>query len=387
MAEQNKSQLKSYFNTGDLLTEENMIDLIDSFPNKKQLSVANPRSSGAEADVDTVGMGVDGSKWIKTGENDTDWKKIIIGDSSDQIPEDVFPDLMIAGIRQGTKEELDSADPPLLDNEPAWETDTKVLRVGENRLGGLPVIDLEDGVELAEQKELPIGQIVRLTEEGNRKLQYLGPVAGEKSGMLVEGGAETSLNGPYILSGVSNGKKSYSSSVGGGALYWDGSKWMFDRGFDVPYISNDDVETPDLATFQAEDASEPAPTVISTNTLHLDNFESIGSPVVSISLYITGSSTGTETGTCNGVTWTGNESGLNCGFVLGGSILDVTGLSIDTLTKVEYNIPPDYNPRNAGVKDEIEADLSGISILVPFIRYTSIDVINLPWVRITCSLS
>ena len=53
--------------------------------------------------------------------------------STGKVKEELFPDLIIAGLRQGTKAELDAAYPALLDNEPAFETDTKVFRIGSER--------------------------------------------------------------------------------------------------------------------------------------------------------------------------------------------------------------------------------------------------------------
>ena len=54
-------------------------------------------------------------------------------DADGKIRADEFPDLIIAGLRQGTREELDNADPPLMIDEPAWETDTETFRVGNVR--------------------------------------------------------------------------------------------------------------------------------------------------------------------------------------------------------------------------------------------------------------
>lgn len=48
----------------------------------------------------------------------------------------LFPDPVIAELRTGTKDELDNAIPPLLGNEPAWESDTNSLRVGSSVVGG-----------------------------------------------------------------------------------------------------------------------------------------------------------------------------------------------------------------------------------------------------------
>jgi len=73
------------------------------------------------ASVDT-GTGVD---WIYAYD--------LIDPATGLIRADKLPSLIIAGLRTGTRAELDAADPPLLYNEPAWESDTQVFRVGSVR--------------------------------------------------------------------------------------------------------------------------------------------------------------------------------------------------------------------------------------------------------------
>ena len=64
-------------------------------------------------------------------------------DANGKIRSDELPDLILAGLRQGTREELDAADPPLMPNEPAWETDTETFRVGNVRITPNQLVDLE----------------------------------------------------------------------------------------------------------------------------------------------------------------------------------------------------------------------------------------------------
>lgn len=76
MAEKSKTQLKTLFEKGDVLTESSMVDLIDSFVNKKTLGVADPSSSGVSSDIGTIGFDTSGGIWGKIGNGDTDWEQL-----------------------------------------------------------------------------------------------------------------------------------------------------------------------------------------------------------------------------------------------------------------------------------------------------------------------
>ena len=101
------------------------------------LDVANPSltsDDGYDAGDGVIAKATDNTRWIKIGDGNYDWRRLPLIDSeTGKIDESDFPDLIIAGLRQGTRDELDAADPTLLFNEPAWETDTGGFRVGKVR--------------------------------------------------------------------------------------------------------------------------------------------------------------------------------------------------------------------------------------------------------------
>jgi len=284
MAEQNKNTLKSYFNKGDIVTEANMANLIDSFPNRKQLSTTNPRSTGEEADIDTIGVGLDESRWVKTGANDTDWRKMIIGNESDKISDEAFPELVIAGLRQGTKSELDAADPALLSNEPAYETDTEVFRIGSKRFIQSNVLEVATNQDKLELTNLEVGQEIIITGEGNRIERYLGDLG--YGGLIVTGAGTSDANGThhwvicednssnspspaYFLEETQYGFRKNESG------YWEigGNSWN-----DIYYTADDIADTPaDVLSWTVETTgTSPAPSVTYSAEAGNKNWEIMG---------------------------------------------------------------------------------------------------------------
>jgi len=94
MAKKTKSELKSLFETGDVLTESSFNDLIDTVQNSPiDLGVSNPRTEGVASDVDSLGRGLDGSLWIKTGNNDSDWEQLFLSEDGVFVGDYQFPQL------------------------------------------------------------------------------------------------------------------------------------------------------------------------------------------------------------------------------------------------------------------------------------------------------
>jgi hypothetical protein len=90
MARTNKTDLKALFNNGDILTEESMVNLIDSFdPASLDLGTNDPIGDDVIADINAEGVAPDGSRWKKVGAGNNEWEQIIMAGSG--IAADVYP--------------------------------------------------------------------------------------------------------------------------------------------------------------------------------------------------------------------------------------------------------------------------------------------------------
>ena len=50
------------------------------------LATTNPRTSpGVSADIDTIGKALDGTRWVKTGEGDTDWEQLFVSENGEFV--------------------------------------------------------------------------------------------------------------------------------------------------------------------------------------------------------------------------------------------------------------------------------------------------------------
>jgi hypothetical protein len=120
---------------------------------------------------------------------------------------------------------------------------------------------------------ISVGQLVRITGEGNRIEQYTGPDL-TVAAVFVTGAGSLSANGIYAQTSTSNDKPFY-TKIGDGNLTisWGGGAWHIrDDTSDDLYISEEDVAFPWLviAWTLVNDGVEPSPALSSVTQGELD---------------------------------------------------------------------------------------------------------------------
>jgi len=223
---------------GDIIFDTKSVR-IDQLRKIKALDVtlANIASNSVSVAGPTFAVTTDGKiVFLPSGStapaDNANWDTQWLDPATGKIKEDLFPDLVILGLRQGTRAELDAADPALEVNEPAWETDTQVFRVGSVRFvppAGLDTV-ATNKAKLA-LTDVSYGAEYLITGEANRLEKYLGDLGDANAGFTVSGSPEGDypLNGNYSpTEKFNNGKRRYliTNSVYHRLVYYSAGGWV-----------------------------------------------------------------------------------------------------------------------------------------------------------------